>query len=498
VLVFVGIGGAGKAAIAERWEGQTMHRVYIALGNRLSLLALTLCFVLAPIGVALAEVTRVVVKSSGPMGVFKGRQYIWVTAMMEGTVAREGGERGQYRVPIVLMYPDHNPNGFGFVDVVNSASFLVYKEGEAPGGKRSVYYPGDLILSDYLRREGFTYMAVQWARIVTYALGTDYGVIEDGRDGYEIVKDAARFLRHSGPLEGAVPFRPTAVGRVIGFGQSQTARLLREMVRSGQNHEKGGALIFDGILAGVDAGNCWILDNDETPRPAPGPTNPRFSKSMPCGDPLPEEGKFISIQAQSDIGAVTDYGVLKGYLTRHQTPSYRQYELAGVAHIPSDTIDMRLHGAMRQNPVSFRPIYKAMLHNLVEWIVSGMVPPDSRYTEGEVERAGQFHFATDADGNVKGGVRLPHMPTVLPSGERAGAPLGVYGGLDPDHLNPFNLFAWLGGTFEPFSAQELAARYPSPETYVQLVRNAAAALLADRFILQEDYDAYIQAAKRWR
>jgi hypothetical protein len=31
-----------------------------------------------------------------------------------------------------------------------------------------------------------------------------------------------------------------------------------------------------------------------------------------------------------------------------------------------------------------------------------------------------------------------------------------------------------------------------------LVRNAAAALLADRFILQEDYDAYLQAAKRWR
>jgi hypothetical protein len=361
-----------------------------------------------------------------------------------------------------------------------------------------VYYPGDLIFSDYLRREGFTYLAVQWARMVTYELGADYGVIEDGRDGYEIVKDAARFLRQPSPLEGAVPFRPAAVGRVIGFGQSQTARLLREIVRSGQNREKGGALIFDGILAGVDAGNCWILDNDETPRPAPGPTNPTFSKSVPCGDPLPEDGKFISIQAQSDIGAGTDRGALKGYLTRHQTPSYRQYELAGVAHIPADTIDMRLSGATRQNPMSFRPVYKAMLRNLIEWIVSGTAPPDSRYIEGKADNEGTFHFATDADANVTGGLRLPHMPTVLPNGERAGAPLGVYGGLDPDHLQPFDLFAWLGGTFEPFSTQELAVRYPSPETYVQLVSNAAAALLADRFILQEDYDAYLQAAKRWR
>jgi hypothetical protein len=137
-----------------------MHRLSMAIRNRVTPLALTLCFALAPIGVACADVTRVVVKSSGPMGVFKGRQYIWVTAMMEGTVARDGGERGQYRVPVVLMYPDHTPNGFGFVDVVNTTAFANYKEGEAPGGKRSVYYVGDIIFSDYLRREGFTYMAV--------------------------------------------------------------------------------------------------------------------------------------------------------------------------------------------------------------------------------------------------------------------------------------------------------------------------------------------------
>ena len=133
---------------------------------------------------------------------------------------------------------------------------------------------------------------------------------------------------------------------------------------------------------------------------------------------------------------MTDIDFLKAYLSRHQTPSYRQYELAGVAHIPPDIVDLRLTGATRQNPVSFRPVYKAMLRNLVEWIGSGTLPPDSQYIEGTVEREGQFHFATDADGNVTGGVRLPHMPAVLPNGERAGAPLGVYGGLDLDYLNP--------------------------------------------------------------
>jgi hypothetical protein len=355
-----------------------------------------------------------------------------------------------------------------------------------------VYYVGDTIFSDYLRREGFTYMAVQWDRMATYVLGADYGVIEDGRDGYEIVKDATRFLRAPGPLAGAVPFRPTAVGRVIGFGQSQTAALLREMVRSGQNSDQSGALLFDGILASVGGSECLILNNDETPRPEPGPTNPTFAEYVFCGEPLPENGKYIAIQTESDIDR------FKAYLTRHQTLSYRQYELAGVAHIPPDIVDMRLFGATRQNPVSFRPVYKALLHNLVAWIGAGTAPPDSRYIEGDVDREGHFHFATDADGNVTGGVRLPHMPTVLPNGARAGAPLGVYGGLDPDSLEPLNVFALLGGTFELFSAEELARRYPSQEAYVQLVRSAAGALLADRFLLQEDYDAYLQAAPWWR
>jgi hypothetical protein len=104
-----------------------MHHLSRAIEHRLTLLAVTLWMALAPISMAGADVTRVVVKASGPMGVFKGRQYLWVTATMEGTVERAGGERGQYRVPIVLMYPDHTPNGFGFVDTVNSALFRLYK-----------------------------------------------------------------------------------------------------------------------------------------------------------------------------------------------------------------------------------------------------------------------------------------------------------------------------------------------------------------------------------
>jgi hypothetical protein len=92
-----------------------MHHFSMAIAPPLALLTVTLWVALAPISMACADVTRVIVKATGSMGVFKGRQYIWVTATMEGTVERGGGERGQYCVPIVLMYMDsdyHYPQGY--------------------------------------------------------------------------------------------------------------------------------------------------------------------------------------------------------------------------------------------------------------------------------------------------------------------------------------------------------------------------------------------------
>jgi hypothetical protein len=301
--------------------------------------------------------------------------------------------------------------------------------------------------------------------------------------------DAADFLRAPVTLEGTVPFQPLPVQHVIGFGQSQTARLFWSLVHAGQNRKPDGALVFDGILAGVGGslGGCIVFTDDETPQQHPGlPALPIFYEYQPCPGHLPPDGKYITIQTQSDIGWA--------YADRNQTSRYRHYELAGIAHIPPDIIDLRLAGATRQNPVSFRPFFKAALRNLADWIVANRPPPDSTYVEGKMNSDGEFEFVTDADGNVKGGVRLPHMPAILDNGEPAGAPLGVYGGLEDSK----DVFVWLGGTFEPFSNEELAKRYPDRDVYVERVSKAADALLAERFILEEDHDAYIKAAQRWR
>jgi len=78
----------------------------------------------------------------------------------------------------------------------------------------------------------------------------------------------------------------------------------------------------------------------------------------------------------------------------------------------------------------------------------------------------------------------------------SGAPLGTYTGLETNVSAPpnTNLFVMWGGTFEPFSPEELKERYGNRGNYVQLVRRAAQELRKQRYILQEDYRKYVSEA----
>ena len=178
-------------------------------------------------------------------------------------------------------------------------------------------------------------------------------------------------------------------------------------MQSGRNRERKMARWCLTVSWPVGTEFCDALNNDDTPRPGPGPTIPRFYESVRCEHPFPEDGKLILIQLQSELDeyALEDWSAPP----RYETASFRRYELAGVAHIPPDLNTLATMGVTRQNPVSFRPVFKAMLRNLVEWIETGEGPPASLYLEGKVESDGRFRLATDADGNVKGGLRLPHM-----------------------------------------------------------------------------------------
>ncbi len=148
--------------------------------------------------------------------------------------------------------------------------------------------------------------------------------------------------------------------------------------------------------------------------------------------------------------------------------------------------------------MGFEPVFRAALSNLEDWL-NGREPPPSvaidladaplRYFDGEPV----WSAARNSDGNATGGVRLPHMATVLEDGTKVGAPLGHYTGFAWDYEKS-NFFFTISGTFAPFSEEKIRSLYATHDAYVSAVSLAVEDLVAKRYILQEDADAYIKAA----
>jgi hypothetical protein len=141
---------------------------------------------------------------------------------------------------------------------------------------------------------------------------------------------------------------------------------------------------------------------------------------------------------------------------------------------------------------------KGIFANLTAWIRDGDEPPaSSEFIADTVLPDGTLAIARDGDGNALGGLRLPHMPSVVCDDknhcEAAGAPLGVY---SPRDTNSSNAVVRLGGAFDPFSPEELRNRYRNRGNYVHLVERAAKELREQGYILQEDYRKYVRVAAR--
>ena len=231
---------------------------------------------------------------------------------------------------------------------------------------------------------------------------------------------------------------------------------------------------------------CWKRDE----------SLPHFGFLGDCG-PLPTHGQHapvIMLASETDMVSATALGLGKGaFFARNPTdPNWRHYEMAGVAHIPEPIVAL---GQPNQNSADPRPLFRAAFDNLARWARSGKhgnKPPPSRYFQGYVDASDAFIPTKDADGHFAGGVRLPHVESQV-QGRVAGAPLGNYGPLNA--VEPFNVFVFLGGTFERFNDQELLARYPTRHGYVKRVKRAADDLEERDYITRKDRKALIKAAE---
>jgi len=400
--------------------------------------------------------------------------YTYAEITIHGTVARSDGTNGTYTVPAIVIYPNSGGNDVGVVDWINNAFYHFY-----PNTTEFGQFQFTLLATDsYLFDHKYTYMSISWDKAVFALFGPTppndglphnhmaYGSLEHSADAFEVVVDAARLLRH--PYAGG----PRAVHTVFSQGYSQSAALQNEVLSG--NHDPTHQ--YDGHLITMIGDVCWKRDD----------VAPHFGFLDACA-PLPtsNHGKVITLVSESDMSAFA------GYFERNSgDPNWRQYEMANTSHIPRTIVDL---GVPNQNIGDAKPVFRSAYQNLTAWARLGITPPASKYFDGTVDGAGNFTPVTDADGNWLGGLRLTHATSTV-AGHPAGAPLGVYGGLNPAGVDPFNIFLWLGGTFDRFSDADLQARYPTRARYVELVSLAAVSLGVGRYLTPEDVAALIHQA----
>ena len=234
----------------------------------------------------------------------------------------------------------------------------------------------------------------------------------------------------------------------------------------------------------------------------------------------------------------------------------RVYFFAGTQHtpgaLPPPAFDPNTGGRGLQpfNVVDYAPLLRAALANLDRWVAEGIDPPPSavpRLAEGtavtaestaatfaripgvrfpdHLGRPARLDFGPEVHEGVlaelppKVGAPYPAFVCAVDedANERAGitpvevqVPLGTFTGWNPRHPAqgaPGDLMSMLGSTV-PFARTRsererrgdprpsIAERYPSRDEYLLRVGAAARALVATRYMLEEDVEAVVERASR--
>jgi hypothetical protein len=217
----------------------------------------------------------------------------------------------------------------------------------------------------------------------------------------------------------------------------------------------------------------------------------------------------IRVQTETDMA-----GVLASASRQLDAPSFRYYELAGVAHttvhkdievIPpgvlgpdavfledlcQGTLDTSADG-----PVYGKYLHNAILRNLELQVRFGLSPPTASWMESSGAAA-----VRDIFGNARGGLRTPDMnvPTASYDPNSSGKPLCTGApGEDPNSCLPGALFfigqlaCGLAGTVTPFSNPLLDLLYPSHFSYWYRVYLDALRPFGEGFLTLEDFSGIV-------
>ncbi len=392
--------------------------------------------------------------------------------------------------------------------------------------------------------------------------------------GLAAVRDLISFLRHeeADDAGNANPLR--GVTLCLAFGASQTGRVMREFLYLGFNEDENvqGRRIFDGMDIHVAATRPFV--------------NYRFAQPTRAAD-LQHEDLFYPTPAfpfayEEQTDSIT--GKRDGILVRcsrtgtcpkimHTVTSTEYWQFKNSA-VTTDTLgrrdgfvpdDVRIYfftgaqhnpyaalvpaGVCEQQPniLDYRPILRALLAALHDWVRTGRPPPESRYpriADGTlvppekvawpaipnatfagpvVNRHRIYDYGplfdrgiittvppltthleyavlvpqVDGDGNEIAGIRLPAVSA--PTGTRTGWALRARSGAAGELCNQ-------DGSYIPFALTKeermatgdprpsIEERYPGAGAYPDAVARAVDRLRRERFILEEDAGRLLEPA----
>lgn len=220
------------------------------------------------------------------------------------------------------------------------------------------------------------------------------------------VRDLLSALKHGGGLNH--PFGGTSsphLKRALGFGVSQSGRFLREFLHAGFNADEQGRIVFEGLLphvagAGLGSFNHRFAqptrhvnqhDHHDYPgdrfpftygsetdtlsgrtdgiltRAIASGTVPKVMHTQSAGEYYTRSGSLVHTDPQGERDAVLPDNV-------------RIYAFGGTQHGPAGWPPSRGLGKNAANPGDYKPVLRALLIALNQW-VQDREPPPSRYPQ---------------------------------------------------------------------------------------------------------------------
>jgi hypothetical protein len=355
--------------------------------------------------------------------------------------------------------------------------------------------PDWMLAHNELIREGFVWVGVSAQKVGVDALkGTDplrgdsvrYASLAHPGDSfsYDIFSQGGQALRDNAKtmLGGLKP------KHVIAVGESQSAGRMVTYIDAVHPLVD----VYDGFLVhSRSAGGAPLSQTPQPGVPVPAPVPIRDDLGVPV----------LVFQAENDVAGSN--------LNARQpdTDTYRLWEVAGTAHFDfyglsigkTDSGDgqgaVQILASMLRptsqpsasftcnSPINTGPahyVLDAAFSSLHQWVAEDVLPPEAPRLQ--TTGAGPVVFATDAHGNVVGGVRTPAVD----------APVAKLSGLGQSG----NQFCFLFGSTVPLTPEQSAALYPSHDKFVSAWTKATKSANKAGFLVDADAKELIAAAKQ--